>query len=221
MRFNAEGFGCFRNPCRVAKRYPATHRVANLLQIPCVICFVQNGQPIIRTNDRPRLSQLFRVRVLSQPATRPAPLLSATNQVGAQRITLDVPASIQKVNSGLNRKGLVASLIYRSTADTRMGGTPSLSVCPCEELEKLRHLRRFSWPKNEMPMVRHDALRQETHTCRRSHLKEKILSGGIVFCAFEKAHSRCAAVDDVVHEIADKERPSRHVGSVSNRSARL
>ena len=69
----------------------------------------------------------------------------------------------------------------------------------------------MSWPKNEMPVVRHDAVRQEAYANCRFHLEQKLLRSDIVLCALEEPHSGGGTVDYVVDELADEVGASRHL----------
>jgi hypothetical protein len=81
---------------------------------------------------------------------------------------------------------------------------PPLRVGAGKQLQKLRHLSRTSWPKNEMPMVRHDAVCKETDAYDPSHLEEKVLHGDIALCGLEEAHPGRSPIDHVIDEFAYK-----------------
>ena len=85
-----------------------------------------------------------------------------------------------------------------------MSSAPPLRVGAGEQLQKLRHLCRISWPKNEMPMVRHYAVRKETHADDLSYLEQKLLRGDIVFCALEEPRAARSPIDYVIDKFAYK-----------------
>lgn len=139
------------------------HRPSYPFQIFAILASVHPVYPVARPLNGPCVEYAIAATLQGPREAGPRPRLRSLNETGSERISLHVPAHIEKVQVCLYGDGFVASLVHRPGSDGLVKGVPALRVSSCKPSHKLRHLVAALWPKNEMPVIRHNAVGKQTH----------------------------------------------------------
>ena len=200
----AQLLGCPPHP-RVRAVRPATlHTASEGLQLGLRLRFIHPVEPVSRPLQRPGCEP-HGCRVLalgSTPQTRPAPLLCTDYQTRAQGIALDVPAHHQKMIIRLHGEGLEAPLVQMAGSGRSMMGMPALRVGQRHPGHELREFPISPWPQHEMPVVRHDAVGENSHRRACVRLAKHALKRLEVSWLLKNRQTRVGPIEDVVDNVA-------------------
>ena len=113
---------------------------------------------------------------------------------------MNVPADVVEVATCLHWDGLVPSLVNSTGPCRALCVLPQLRVQSSKTSHELRHLAAGSWPKDEMKVVRHEAVIEYAYIRGFLGPQKKALRGDIVGVRVEKLHSLGRAVQNVIDE---------------------
>ena len=97
------------------------------------------------------------------PQARPPPRLGRLDQPGPQRVAFHIPHHGQEMLVRFDRERLEAALVERAGAGRPMRGVPALRLGHRQSPQELRQFAIPTGPEHEVPMVRQDAPRQQSH----------------------------------------------------------
>src|SRR4051812_48656750 len=103
---------------------------------------------------------------------------------------------------GLDGKTLEASLVQRPGAGGTVGSVPTLRVGDGQQAEELAQLAILPRPEDLMPMIRHEAVRQQPRGETRVDISERALEGGVVAVVLEERHAPDRTIEHVVDDAA-------------------
>ena len=111
-------------PRRAAEWSAAAHAGANRINLRPGLRPVHQTEPVTRLAHRPGRKQaaLIIIAAAANPQARPRPIFGAANQIGPQRVALDVACDDEKVVIALDGEGLVATLVEVAAAGGGGGG---------------------------------------------------------------------------------------------------
>jgi hypothetical protein len=118
------------------------------------------------------------------------------------RRTASVSRHFQKVHVRLDREALVDALVYVAVPGAMAVRVPPAHVRhrqPVHEPAKVAVLAR---PQKQVPMIGHQAVRQQSHPRQLQHLDHRLLECGIVAFFGKHLISVVAAVEAVEHNAA-------------------
>lgn len=172
------------------------------------------GQVNGRRRNGPGGEPAAMARMPAMPEPGPAPVLGSFNQVGPQRVSLDVAADRQEVLVGIDRKRLESSLVERPRAERPMDMVPAHRVRHGQPMHEPRKVAIGLWPEHEMPVVWHQAECQQPHRGQRAGTQQEVLEGRIVGGVMKDRRSTDGAVEHVadqakyVHAVTSWHAPS-------------
>ena len=140
----------------------------------------------------------------STPQTRPAPVFGVCNQPRPQRISFDVSAGPKEVSFGLNRDGLKSVLIDRSSASCLMERMPPLRMGASQPMHEERQLMIFHGPHDEVPMVRHCTICQESDRHSLQCFAQHFFERQVVRAGAEQARASNCSIEHVIREYAGR-----------------
>ncbi len=141
------------------------------------------------------------------------PSFCPLNEAGSKWISLNVPTDIEEMFAGLNRDGLVSTLIDGPCPGRLMKGLPPLRMRTRKPLHELRQLLAVRRGEHQVPMIRHDAIGQQSHAGSGPSLEESVLKGVIVSFRNEQSRSFGCSIQDVVDKaVTDSVWSSGHLG---------
>lgn len=135
------------------------------------------------------------------PEARPPPRFRARHQPGAHGIPFHVPAHLEEMRIGLDRKGLVPTLVDMPGTRRLMGSVPPLRVChgqPAHEGDQHTIRGRI---EDEVPVVRHDAMCEDPHLRPLLRLSEDALECQVVGVGGEDRQAGIGSIEDMVRDI--------------------
>jgi hypothetical protein len=103
----------------------------------------------------------------------------------------------------LNGEGLEATLVKMTGADCAAMGMPACGVCQCQPAREFGEFAVGARPEYEMPVVGHQAIREQARAGPLTRGMQEILEGLVVTIGLENGHARVGAIEDVVDEAAD------------------
>jgi len=74
---------------------------------------------------------------------------------------------------------------------------PALHVRVRQTLHESRQVAIGLWPKNEVPMIRHNAIGTNTHRLDFECLGSHTLEGGVIIVVIEQSHSADTTIENV------------------------
>lgn len=116
-----------------------------------------------------------------------------------ERIPLDVPTECEEVPIGLHKEGLVTALVQMTEPDRFVRGSPSLGMCQGQPSHERREIAVMTGMEYEVPMVRHDAVRKDTHLHSIPRLHEYLLEGHVVELRAEEPLAVVRPIEHMVH----------------------
>jgi len=116
--------------------------------------------------------------------------------VGAQGVAFDVTQKCQQVLLCLHGDGAVPFLIDRPCPERTVSDMPTLGVCRGQPVHEPREFAGVR-PKHEMPMIWHDAVRQQPKGHPFKCLQKDLLKGRIVCSIKEQLMSSHGTIVDV------------------------
>jgi hypothetical protein len=133
--------------------------------------------------------------------TAPAPLLRSFDQPCTHRIPFDVTTDRQHILSGFDGKGLEASLIDMPFSYAVSMLMPPLRMREGQPIHEARKIPVLSGPDDEMPVIRHDTVGQESHCCSRTGLNQHPFKRRIIAIVIEQRPAGIRSVQDVVDDV--------------------
>ena len=120
---------------------------------------VDHVMPVVGLWKRPLGEWQISAVFAAPPEASPPPGFGVGHETGAQRVSLDVAQHRQEMSILLNRNRLVATLVDVTGPFGMMGPMPPLRVRQRQPVHESRQFV-FHRPEHEMPVIRHDAIRQ-------------------------------------------------------------
>ncbi len=160
--------------------------------------------PVSRRGHRPSLARRQPRSDHPAPASGagPAPVRCPRHKSGTQRVPLHVPADDAEVTVLLNRKALEPSLVQRSSPGRVMVRVPTLGVRHRQPAHILRQFSILARPQNKVPMVRHEAVCQQTGAGPLLGLKQHLFERLVISFFAEDASPAHRPVQDVINDSA-------------------
>jgi hypothetical protein len=199
-----EPLGGAGGPAIAAVGLAALHAAANGLELGAGQRPIDAQDPIARSGHWPA-GQPFtqrRARVLPLPEARPAPLFGPFHEVGPHGVAFDVASDGKKVFVGLDRKRFESSLVDRAGAGGISMGVPTLRVGHGEPTHGFRQLAVGPRPEQQVPVIGHDAVAQQTRPGALDGLLQDALERLVVGRAIEERHPPHASIEHVIHDSA-------------------
>ena len=139
-----------------------------------------------------------RVRVVKPlRETAPGPVLRAPDQRRSARVPLDVAADPQEVMVSLDGNVFEATLVHCALARRARVHPPPSRVGRLQPLHRARQ-RSLGWRRDdEMPMVRHEAVRKKRNAEFFDGDGKERFERVVITCRFEKQAFSRPAVDNV------------------------
>jgi hypothetical protein len=165
---------------------------------------VDPSRPIPRPLDRPR-SQCGSLRRVLRPArleAPPLPVLCPLHQVGPQSVSLDIAAHRQEMLVRLHGEGLEPPLIEVSGTGRPVVGVPALGMCHGEPAHKAGEVAVLARPEQEMEVVGHQAVSQQSHVVAGDCLGQNSLERCIVTVIVKDGRARVGSVEGMIDESA-------------------
>ena len=184
---------------------------------------VDTGDPVFRTLHGPFRQHPLEVivAVRPRPQTPPAPFLSLRNQPRRQWIPLDVPRDRQQVFIALQGKALEPPLIKRAVAHGLVGDSPPHRMRMCQPPKKRRQLPIVLRPDHEVPMVREDAVRQDSQRMALMSLDHNAFKRRQIGVFPPQMHSPDSPIQDVINQTTRSNACfSRHSRKYTRRAGR-
>src|SRR5262249_12413836 len=122
-------------------------------------------------------------------------------QVGPQRVSLDVAGRRVQVVVFLDQKRLEAPLVEMPRANRLAKGMPALGVGQRQPTDELRKFAILLWPKDQVPVIRHQ--HEQIRIGERSTTSARISSNSAKSASFWNSRIRPAprlsAIEHVKH----------------------
>jgi len=146
------------------------------------------------------------------PQTRPSPFFSVADEVCPQWIAFDVSNDTEHVAIRLHGDGFESPLIHCSSARAAAECVPTACMCACQPVQELRQVTVIVSEHHKMPMIRHQAVREQTNRDSRLGFTQQILERRVVRVGVEQASAFRTAIQRVKdHSLRVGARSSRHV----------
>jgi len=139
---------------------------------------------------------------MGAPQATPPPLLGALNQVGAQRVALNVTANGEEMGVLLHDEGLKAPLIQMTGTCSRAMRVPALRVREGYQAHVVGEVPIVPRPQHEMPVVRHQTPRENTHGNTILNFSERAFEIQVIRILLEYLQTCIRAIENVVHKPA-------------------
>ena len=175
------------------------------------------GHPLARAADWPLGEQLPLLgrAMLSPPQTAEGPVFCPLAQTGSQRIPLDISQHGQQVLILLNGKRLESSLVEVAGSFGAVMGVPPHGVRVRQPAEEVRELRVGLGPYDEVPVIRHDRVREEWQPLAGDRFFQNPFEGLVVFGVLEQREPRNSPIEHMKARSGRADtRSSWHVSSV-------
>ena len=176
----AEYRGGRPSPVIAAEGDTAPHRCVYRRQLRRRVRSTDPVHPVRRRPDRPIGQMRETARVQPVPQPRPAPVFRLTHETRPQGVPLHVPADGQEMLVGRHRKRLEPALVQRTGAHRPMGVVPAHGVSHRQSMHEHGQIPFGLWPEHEMPMIRHQAKRQQPHRHRLAGGGELLLERRVI-----------------------------------------
>ena len=160
--------------------------------------------PLTRTGDGPFAEHGLPIVIPFQsvPKTAPRPVFRPLHQIGAQSISLNVPADREKVLVILHGEGLEAALIKMARPDGVVMCVPPLRVSQRQPAHELGQIAVASRPQDQVPMIRHQTIRENPHVHPGQSFFQDALERRVVFRLLKDRRPRIRAIQNVKHHPA-------------------
>jgi len=133
------------------------------------------------------------------PQTAPWPLLGALYQIRAQSVALDVTANGEEMDVLLYGKGLEASLIQVPGSGGRAMSVPALHMRESYQAHEIGEVSVLLRPQNQVPVIRHQTPRKNTHGNTGLNISEDALESQVVRIFLEYGQACVGTIEDVVY----------------------
>jgi len=100
----------------------------------------------------------------------------------------------------LDWKRLKSSLVHMALAGRMSMSMPTLSMSQRQPARELRQLSVFDWVDNQVPMVRHQTVRQQASSSPFYRLLKNLFKGFVVTIFFENWEPRVRSVENVINK---------------------
>jgi len=163
---------------------------------------IHASTPIRRPRHRPlcQWNHWLFIQPQSRPQAAERPILRPRDQLRPQRVSLDVSAKREKMPVTLARKRLKPPLINMPAAHTAAVFDPPASVRDRQPLHELRKLSVAPRGEHQVPMIRHDTIRQHRHRRLIQNVPKTAEKGDIILLMPKQIHPPDPAVKDVVNQ---------------------
>jgi len=159
---------------------------------------VNPRKPVGLAGYRPRIKLWPPEGRSSRRRTRPLPHTRGRDRqaCGAYGVPLHIPHDRQYVLIALNRKCLESPLPDMSAARVMLVIPPHVA---CHEpLHPPAQIAVAVWPQNEMKMIRHEAVRQQSHGYAVARLGHQSQERGVVTAVVKHGRATVSTIHDVV-----------------------
>lgn len=192
------------HPLSLAKRLTADHTLPQTLQLLSLFIRIHPAQPVGRSRDGPVTHQglLMGVSVGRPPQATPPPGFRPLHQSSPEGVALHVPAHRQQMLVGLDHEGFEPPLIQMPCSDRLPMGMPPLRMGERQPAHESRQVTILSRPDDEMPVVRHDTVGQQSHRHAFTGLRQDPFKRAVVAFVVEQALSPIRTVQHVIDEPA-------------------
>lgn len=151
------------SPERIAVRFAHPNGAADCQEFLVCLRGVDVIDPSSRHGDR-SLGERNAARLPPlTPQTGPTPEFGSRHQVCSERIAFDIAPDSTKMFAGLHGNGFEPRLVDGPSADRIVRDRPSPRVGRCYPVYERRHCLVLLGPKQQMPMVAHQTVRNYSH----------------------------------------------------------
>lgn len=126
-------------------------------------------------------------------------MLGMLDQLGAKRVPLNVPAHANQIGFGLYRQGDEPTLIQGTRPARAMSRVPSLGMCARDPVHQSRKICHTVADNDEVPVIRHQAVRNYFHGRFREALPNDPEKGDVVGGTVKDRRAAHRAIDHVEH----------------------
>jgi hypothetical protein len=102
----------------------------------------------------------------------------------------------------LYRERLETALVHMSGAGRSAMGMPALGVCQRYPRHETRKIPIARWPKHEMPVIGHEAVREYSHCPSRVRFPYHPLERREIAWLLEYRPARIGAIEDMVDHVS-------------------
>ena len=157
--------------------------------------------PLTRTGNGPFAEHGLRELIPLQPVpeTAPLPVIRPFHELRSQGISLDVPADREKVFVVLHREGLEAALVEMARPDGAVVRVPPLRVSQRQPSHEFGQIAVASRPQHQVPMIRHQAIRQNSYLHAVQSFFQHTLESRVVFQLLKNRRASIRAIENVKH----------------------
>jgi len=158
--------------------------------------------PIRRSRHRPGHKRDHGLSVQPQPRSLAAesPILRVCNPLRTQRVPLDITAQRQKMPVILTHKRLKPPLINLPAPDAAAVLQLPPNVRDRQPLHESRKLSVHPRDQHEVPVIRHDSIRQHYHRRVIQHVAEAAEKREVILLMPKQIHPPNAAIKDMVDQ---------------------
>jgi len=211
--FQVEAAGGLADPARMAEGRSAVDAATKGLEFLGRLRLVDLSRPAARAVDGRLSRQVGRILQTIHPEARPRPVFGGADELGAERVALDVGQDAEQVRVLLNREGAEAAL--PDVAATAMAAVVAADVAGEQPLHESAEVAIAAGPEDEVEVIGHQAEGGHAHGQALAAGGEQVEKGAVVGLVVEDAGAAVAAIDDVIADAADGcPSGSRHGASV-------
>lgn len=176
---------------------------------------VEQVQPVVRSRDGP--TRKFRVPSSGRlrRCACPLPILGMGDKLPSEGVALHVAAQLNQVPVALHGDGLVAALIDGPTAGAAVRSPQGLRVCGSQPLHEGGEIPIMQGPQDQMPVIRHEGVREDTHGYARHGVQEDLDEAPVVRLTLKKHQVLNGSIHDMEDQLsAPLSGSSGHIPSV-------
>lgn len=130
----------------------------------------------------------------SPPETPPLPLFGSGHQARPQRVALHIAGDRENMLVCLHRKRFETSLVDQPSSRGLVMGMPPLGVRHRDPPQHLGEFSVSSWPQNQMPMSRHQAIGRDAQARGGMGFSKNLFKGGVVGRCLEERQAADSTV---------------------------
>ena len=165
---------------------------------------IQSIEPVDGDRHRPGVQKAIFATIATSPGARPSPVFSAAYQPAAQGILFDVTTSDQQMHFGFNCDRFESTLINGAGSCRAVTRVPALCVSHGQPVHEPGELVGLAGPNNQMPMVRHCTICEQTHAKTLDGLHENGFERDVVRGILEQQCAPNSSIEYVIREIAGR-----------------
>ena len=189
------------SPFVAPKWCPASDCPPDRVQFRIGLGLIDVFDPVCRCRYGPIVKEVVSAEITTSPKTGPTPVFGTWYQARTKGVPLNVSTNAKDVRVSFDRDRLVAPLVHRTRARRASDGMPSLGMSACEPVHEPGKVPGSSRPDDQMPVVGHGAICQDTKRDSLHGLQQHSFERSVVGWRFEQQSAPNPAIENVIDRI--------------------